>query len=283
MRVLVTGGAGQLGHDVLKQLHRMQIEAIGADKDEFDLLDTFAAQEFILACKPDTVIHCAAYTQVDQAEDEPDICRNINIAGTEHVAQACLKAGSSLCYLSTDYVFDGTLSGRAYEVSDRPNPLSVYGQSKYEGEKITAGLIANHYIVRTSWLFGSHGHNFVKTMLKMGEFSPSLRVVADQTGSPTYTADLARFLADLIQTENFGCYHVTNSGFCSWADFAAEIFVQMGWPVAVERIPSVDYPTKATRPKNSRLSPQSIIQAGLPLLPDWKDGLSRFLKEINAV
>jgi len=281
MRVIVTGGAGQLGYDVLKRLRQAQIEAIGADIEEFDLLDASAAQEFIAFHKPDAVIHCAAYTKVDQAEDEPELCRKINIDGTENVAQACRKSGSRLCYLSTDYVFDGT-SPNPYEVDDAPNPLSVYGQSKYEGEKITTALMANHYIVRTSWLFGSHGHNFVKTMLALGKNSPSLRVVADQIGSPTYTPDLARFLVDLIQTEHFGCYHGTNSGFCSWADFAEEIFNQTKQPVTVERIPSSAYPTKAIRPKNSRLSRQSIIQAGLAPLPDWQDGLARFLKEINA-
>jgi len=281
MRVLVTGGAGQLGYDVLKRLHQLQIEAIGADKDEFDILNASATQEFIAFHKPDAVIHCAAYTQVDQAEDEPELCKRINITGTENVAQTCRKIGSNLCYLSTDYVFDGT-SQSPYEVNDRPNPLSVYGYSKYEGEKITSALMANHYIVRTSWLFGSHGHNFVKTMLKLGKSSPSLRVVADQIGSPTYTADLARFLVDLIQTEDFGCYHGTNAGFCSWADFAEEVFRQIGWSVTVEHIPSTGYPTKAIRPKNSRLSKQSIIQAGLSPLPNWKDGLARFLKEIDT-
>jgi len=280
MRVLVTGGAGQLGYDLLKRLHQLQIEAIGADKDEFDILDALATQEFIVFHKPDVVIHCAAYTQVDQAEDEPELCKRINITGTENVAQICRKIGSSFCYLSTDYIFDGT-SQDPYETNDPPNPLSVYGHSKYEGEKITAALMVNHYIVRTSWLFGSHGHNFVKTMLKLSQSSSQLRVVADQIGSPTYTADLARFLVDLIQTENFGCYHGTNAGFCSWADFAEEIFRQLGRPVMVEHIPSAGYPTKAIRPKNSRLSKQSIIQADLLPLPGWKDGLARFLKEIN--
>jgi dTDP-4-dehydrorhamnose reductase len=281
MRVLVTGGAGQLGYDVLKRLRRMRIEAIGADKDEFDILDASATQKFIALHKPDAVIHCAAYTQVDQAEDEPELCKKINIAGTENVAQACRKVGGRLCYLSTDYVFDGT-SQDPYEANDPPNPLSVYGQSKYEGEKITSALLANHYIVRTSWLFGSNGHNFVKTMLKLGKSPPSLRVVADQIGSPTYTADLARFLVDLIQTENFGCYHGTNTGFCSWAEFAEEVFMQAGWSVTVEHISSAGYPARAIRPKNSRLSKESVTQAGLPLLPDWQDGLARFLKEINT-
>ena len=282
MRVLVTGAAGQLGSDVAKKLRQIGMETIGADLKEFDILDGKATRNFVNDCKPDMVVHCAAYTKVDQAEAEADLCQRINAGGTENIALACRECGSGLCYLSTDYVFDGTAE-RPYETGDVPNPISVYGKSKYKGEQLAASLVPNHYILRTSWVFGENGNNFVKTMLNLGRHHQNLRVVSDQIGSPTYTVDLADLIASLIRTEKFGIYHGTNSGYCSWADFAAEIFRQTNWNVTVERIPSSAYPTKAERPKNSRLSKQCLINSGLSLLPDWQDGLARFLKEIKAI
>jgi len=282
VRVLVTGAAGQLGSDVAKKLRQIGMETIGADLKEFDILDGKATRNFVNDCKPDMVVHCAAYTKVDQAEAEADLCQRINAGGTENIALACRECGSGLCYLSTDYVFDGTAE-RPYETGDVPNPISVYGKSKYRGEQLAASLVPNHYILRTSWVFGENGNNFVKTMLNLGRHHQNLRVVSDQIGSPTYTVDLADLIASLIRTEKFGIYHGTNSGYCSWADFAAEIFRQMNWDVTVARIPSSAYPTKAERPKNSRLSKQCLINSGLSLLPDWQDGLARFLKEIKAI
>jgi dTDP-4-dehydrorhamnose reductase len=282
MRVLVTGAAGQLGSDVVKKLRQIRMEAIGADLTEFDLLDGEATRGFVRDCKPDTVVHCAAYTKVDQAEEEPELCERVNASGTENIALACRESGSGLCYLSTDYVFDGTAE-EPYETGDVPNPVSVYGRSKYKGERLAASLVPNHYILRTSWVFGANGNNFVKTMLKLGRHQKTLWVVSDQIGSPTYTVDLADLIADLIRTGKFGIYHGTNSGCCSWADFAEEIFRQMNWNVQVERIPSSGYPAKAERPKNSRLSKQCLVQAGLSPLPQWQDGLARFLREIKAI
>lgn len=282
MRVLVTGAAGQLGSDVVKKLRQIRMETIGADLTEFDLLDGEATRGFVRDCKPDMVVHCAAYTKVDQAEEEPELCERVNASGTENIALVCRESGSGLCYLSTDYVFDGTAE-EPYETGDVPNPVSVYGRSKYEGERLAASLVPNHYILRTSWVFGANGNNFVKTMLKLGRHQKTLWVVSDQIGSPTYTVDLADLIADLIRTGKFGIYHGTNSGCCSWADFAEEIFRQMNWNVQVERIPSSGYPTKAERPKNSRLSKQCLVQAGLSPLPQWQDGLARFLREIKAI
>jgi len=282
MRVLVTGAAGQLGSDLVKRLRETQIETIGADLEDFDITDDKATYNFVGHCRPDMVVHCAAYTKVDQAEEEPDLCGRINVEGTKNLAAACRESGSGLCYISTDYVFDGKTEF-PYETDDAPNPVSVYGRSKYQGEQLTVALVPNHYILRTSWVFGKNGHNFVKTMLRLGENNKSLRIVSDQISSPTYTVDLACLITDLIRTGKHGTYHGTNSGFCSWADFAEEIFRQMNWDVAIERIRSSDYPTKAIRPKDSRLSKHSLVQAGLLPLPDWQDGLVRFLKEIKAI
>ena len=282
MRVLVTGAAGQLGLDVVKKLRQTHLEAIGADLKEFNILDGSATRKFVKDCKPDMVVHCAAYTKVDQAEEEPELCERVNGCGTENIALACRESGSGLCYLSTDYVFDGTAE-KPYEPGDAPNPISVYGRSKYKGEQLAASLVPKHYILRTSWVFGENGNNFVKTMLNLGRHHQNLRVVSDQIGSPTYTVDLADLISSLIRTEKFGIYHGTNSGYCSWADFAEEIFRQMNWNVTVERIPSSAYPAKAARPKNSRLSKQCLIHAGLSPLPQWQDGLARFLKEIKAI
>ncbi|MBN1546104.1 MAG: dTDP-4-dehydrorhamnose reductase [Syntrophaceae bacterium] len=282
MRTLVTGAAGQLGADVLKCLQKAPMEVIGVDLKEVDITDENATHKFLNNCKPDVMVHCAAYTKVDQAEEEAALCESINIEGTRNIATACRDLDSVLCYLSTDYVFDGK-SDMPYETQDPPNPISVYGRSKYEGEKLVAALVPKHYILRTSWVFGANGHNFVNTMLRLGKENTKIRVVADQVGSPTYTVDLAGLIRDLIQTGKYGIFHGTNSGFCTWADFAEEIFRQMNWSVTVDRIPTSAYPLKATRPMNSRLSQQCLIDAGLSPLPAWQDGLTRFLREINAI
>ena len=282
MKVLVTGITGQLGCDVMKELQRRSIEAIGASRQEFSLTDHAAARQFITAAKPDAIIHCAAYTAVDKAEDEPQLCEEVNAAATKNIAGICRDIGAKLIYISTDYVFPG--SGESfYEPMDAKGPQNVYGRSKLLGEEAVQELLTAYFIVRISWVFGKNGKNFIKTMLKLAESHDALTVVDDQIGSPTYTADLARLLVDMVQTEQYGIYHATNEGVCSWAGFAAEIFRQAGKNVTVTPVPSSAYPTKATRPKNSRLSKKCLDDAGFRHLPAWQDALGRYLKEIGEL
>lgn len=280
MRVLVTGVNGQLGHDVVKELNKQGIANAGYDRQHFDLVDPAAVMDAVRAYAPTHIIHCAAYTAVDQAEDEPELCHAVNATGTQNMATAAKTIGAKLLYISTDYVFDG--AGTEPYATDHPTaPQSVYGASKLAGEQAVQATLAQHYIVRISWVFGINGNNFVKTMLRLGAERSELNIVADQIGSPTYTADLAPLLAQLIQTDNYGIYHATNAGFCSWADFAAEIFAQAGLPTVVNPIPSEAFPTKATRPKNSRLDKSSLAIASLSPLPSWQEALQHYLKELN--
>ena len=278
--ILVTGITGQLGFDVLKELKGRGKEVIGTTRKEISLTTEDGAKNFILDKKPDTVIHCAAYTAVDKAESEEELALTINGFGTRWVAEACREVGAKMIYVSTDYVFGG--DGRTpYEVHDEKNPVNVYGRSKLLGEDAVSAILARHFIVRVSWVFGINGKNFVKTMLRLAETRDKLRVVNDQIGSPTYTVDLAKLLADMVSTEKYGVYHASNEGFCSWADFAEEIFKQAGLNVEVEGIPTIDYPTPARRPFNSRLSKKSLDDAGFNRLPDWQDAVKRFLVELN--
>ena len=280
MRILVTGLGGQLGYDVCKVLDERHIENKGVDLADFDITDAKATHEYILSYRPDAVIHCSAWTAVDKAEDELDTVRAVNVEGTRNIATACKEIGAKMLYLSTDYVFPGT-GDQFYEPDDPTGPLSAYGATKLEGELAVKELLDHYFIVRISWVFGKNGNNFVKTMLRLAETKSELNVVCDQIGSPTYTADLALLLCDMIMTEKYGTYHATNEGICSWADFAEEIFRLAGKQVKVNHIPTSEYPTRAVRPLNSRMSKDKLEQEGFARLPDWKDALKRYLMELE--
>ena len=280
MKVLVTGCAGQLGYDVTEQLAARSIGFIATDKADFDLTNAEAVRGFIEASKPDAVIHCAAYTAVDKAEDDAANCYKVNIEGTQNLVDACKNLDVKFIYISTDYVFNGKKEG-PYEVEDKPDPLTVYGMTKLEGENRVRRSIAKHFIVRTAWVFGKNGNNFVKTMLRLGHERDTINVVCDQFGSPTYTKDLAKLVCDMLYSDKYGTYHATNEGFCSWAEFAYEIMQLSGLNSRISPITSSEYPTKAHRPENSRLSKQKLIDNGFEPLPDWKNALARFLNDIE--
>ena len=279
MKVLVTGVGGQLGYDVSRELEKRNIDCIGADKPEFDITDFDAAHKYITSYMPDAVIHCSAYTAVDKAEDEPELCHLVNAVGTENIAKICKEIDAKMIYISTDYVFDGTKDG-FYEVDDIPNPINVYGKTKLAGEKVVQEILEKYFIVRISWVFGINGNNFVKTMLRLGKERNELNVVADQIGSPTYTADLAQLLVDMVQTEKYGIYHATNEGECSWAEFAEEIFKVAGMDVKVNHIKTLEYPTKAKRPFNSRMSKEKLFLYDFYKLAVWKDSVRDFLGKL---
>ncbi len=274
--ILVTGITGQLGYDVVRELERRGEDFIGTTRKEIDLSTEDGAKNFILKNKPEAVIHCAAYTAVDKAESEAELALTVNGFGTRRMAEACREIGAKMLFVSTDYVFGGD-GDSPYEVSDEKSPVNIYGKSKLLGEDAVNAIVRNHFIVRVSWVFGSNGKNFVKTMLNLGAKNKKVRVVSDQIGSPTYTADLAPLLVDMIHTDKYGIYHATNEGFCSWADFAKEIFKQAGLKTQVENILTADYPTPAKRPFNSRLSKKSLDDAGFSRLPTWQDAVKRFL------
>jgi dTDP-4-dehydrorhamnose reductase len=280
MKVLVTGCGGQLGFDVAKRLQEENIECIAATRAEMDITNFAKTEEFILSKHPDCVIHCAAYTAVDKAEDDEAACRSVNSEATGCIARACQKIGAKLIYISTDYVFSGE-GDKFYETDDAPSPLGVYGRTKLEGELLVKAALAKYFIVRISWVFGKNGKNFIKTMLRLAKTHDALTVVGDQIGSPTYTKDLAELLVKMAQTEKYGTYHATNEGICSWADFAKKIFELSGKKVKVEPIPSEQYPTRAKRPHNSRLSKKSLDEGGFSRLPNWEDALKRYLDEIK--
>ena len=280
MKVLVTGFAGQLGHDVAAELADRGISCVAADKAYFDLTNHESVKGFVSACRPDVIVHCAAYTAVDKAEEDSATCYNVNINGTRYLCDAAAENQAKIIYVSTDYVFDGE-KNEPYEVDDTTSPQSVYGATKLEGENVVRNSTAKHFIVRTAWVFGANGNNFVKTMLRLGAERDTLNVVCDQYGSPTYTKDLARLLCDMVQSDKYGTYHATNEGFCSWADFACEIMHQAGLNARIVPIPSSEYPAKAKRPMNSRLSKQKLIDSGFAPLPDWQDALGRYLEDIQ--
>lgn len=279
MKILVTGAGGQLGHDVCLKLGG---EAVGVDIANFDITNRDAVCAYIEKLRPDTIIHCAAYTAVDKAESEPELCRSINALGTHWLAEAANNIDAKFLYISTDYVFDGTLD-RSYDIDDAPNPLSVYGRTKLEGEQVVQSIVKKHFIVRTSWVYGANGGNFVNTMLRLGRERGEVSVVADQIGSPTYTKDLADLVGVMIHTDKYGVYHATNEGFCSWAEFAAEVMRQSGSACGITKIPSEEYPTKAVRPKNSRMSKTSLDKAGFERLPEWKDALERYMLALGTI
>lgn len=280
MRVFVTGVKGQLGYDVMNELEKQGLEGIGVDIDEMDITDADQVNKVIKEAAPDAVIHCAAYTAVDAAEDNEEICRKVNAQGTENIAKVCEELDIKMMYISTDYVFNGQ-GERPWEPNDEREPLNVYGQTKYEGELAIEEHVKKFFTVRIAWVFGVNGKNFIKTMLNLGKTHDHLTVVNDQTGSPTYTYDLARLLVDMIQTDKYGRYHATNEGICTWYEFACEIFKQAGMNVFVAPVSSDEYPAKAKRPSNSRMDKSKLTANGFTPLPTWQDALSRYLKEIQ--
>ena len=279
MRVLVTGVKGQLGYDVMNELAGRGHEGIGVDIQEMDITDAASVEKVITEAAPDAVIHCAAYTAVDAAEDNVDLCRRVNAGGTENIARVCKALNCKMMYISTDYVFNGQ-GTRPWEPDDKREPLNVYGQTKYEGE-LAVETLEKFFLVRIAWVFGVKGKNFIKTMLNLGKTRDHLTVVADQVGSPTYTYDLARLLVDMIETDKYGRYHATNEGLCSWYEFACEIFKQAGMNVTVSPVTSDQYPAKAKRPMNSRMDKSKLDEMGFKRLPSWQDALGRYLKEIQ--
>lgn len=279
MRVLVTGVKGQLGYDVMNELAGRGHEGIGVDIQEMDITDAASVEKVITEAAPDAVIHCAAYTAVDAAEDNVDLCRRVNAGGTENIARVCKALNCKMMYISTDYVFNGQ-GTRPWEPDDKREPLNVYGQTKYEGE-LAVETLEKFFLVRIAWVFGVNGKNFIKTMLNLGKTRDHLTVVADQIGSPTYTYDLARLLVDMIETDKYGRYHATNEGLCSWYEFACEIFKQAGMNVTVNPVTSDQYPAKAKRPMNSRMDKSKLDEMGFKRLPSWQDALGRYLKEIQ--
>ena len=299
MKVLVTGVCGQLGHDIIRELVRRRHDAIGSDIApeyggilaemsaagityvQLDITDEVAVKRVLAEVKPDAVIHCAAWTAVDAAEDCEDKVYAINVGGTEHIASVCYEIGARMMYISTDYVFSG--QGEAPWQPDCKvfMPLSVYGKTKLEGERSVGRLLEKFFVVRVSWAFGVNGRNFIETMLELGKKSDNLRVVCDQIGTPTYTLDLARLLVDMIETDKYGYYHASNEGgYISWADFAKEIFRQAGMNTRVTPVTTAEYGlAKAVRPFNSRLDKSKLVEQGFAPLPDWRDALARYLAE----
>ena len=303
MKVLVTGVAGQLGHDVVNELVKRGHEAVGTDLAEtyagvqdgsavvtapyvsLDITDEAVVEAVINDVKPDAVVHCAAWTAVDLAEDEDkhDKIVAVNVKGTENIAKACKKVDCKMVYLSTDYVFDGQ-GEKAWDADCKDyKPLNVYGQTKLDGELAVSSILDKYFIVRIAWVFGLNGNNFIKTMLNVGKKYDTVRVVNDQIGTPTYTYDLARLLVDMIETDKYGYYHATNEGgYISWYDFCCEIYRQAGYETKVLPVTTAEYGlSKAARPFNSRLDKSKLVKNGFQPLPTWQDALSRYLKEIG--
>lgn len=303
MKVLVTGVAGQLGHDVMNELHKRGYEGVGSDIApkysgaddgtavtkmdyvQMDITNSEEVTETIKKVNPDVVVHCAAWTAVDLAEEKEnkDKVMAINVGGTENIARVCKELDCKMVYISTDYVFDGYGTRPWEEDCKDYAPLNVYGESKLMGEKVVSLNLEKYFIVRIAWVFGVNGNNFIKTMLKVGKKFDTLKVVNDQVGTPTYTYDLSRLLVDMIETDKYGYYHATNEGgYISWYDFACEIFKQAGYKTKVNPVTTEEYGvSKARRPFNSRLNKTKLVDNGFTPLPDWKDALSRYLKEID--
>lgn len=303
MKVLVTGVAGQLGHDVMNELHKRGYEGVGSDIApqysgaddgtavtkmdyvQMDITNSEEVTETIKKVNPDVVVHCAAWTAVDLAEESEnkEKVMAINVGGTENIARVCKKLDCKMVYISTDYVFDGYGTRPWEEDCKDYAPLNVYGESKLMGEKVVSLNLEKYFIVRIAWVFGVNGNNFIKTMLKVGKKFDTLKVVNDQIGTPTYTYDLSRLLVDMIETDKYGYYHATNEGgYISWYDFACEIFKQAGYKTKVNPVTTEEYGvSKARRPFNSRLNRTKLVENGFTPLPDWKDALSRYLKEID--
>lgn len=303
MKVFVTGVAGQLGHDVMNELAKRGYEGVGSDIAErysgvedgsavttmpyvqLDITDETAVAQTLIKIAPDVVIHCAAWTAVDLAEDEDKVerVRAINVHGTEYIAKVCKTLNCKMVYISTDYVFDGQGNTPWKPDCKEYSPLNVYGQTKLEGELAVSRVLDKYFIVRIAWVFGVNGKNFIKTMLNVGKNYNTVKVVNDQIGSPTYTYDLARLLIDMVETEKYGYYHATNEGnYISWYDFTCEIFRQVGYKTNVVPVTTQEYGvSKAARPFNSRLDKSKLVENGFVPLPTWQDALERYLKEID--
>ena len=281
MKIMVTGISGQLGYDVLNELKKRKISCIGVDRTSFDITNSKAVEDWIYSYAPDAIIHCSAYTAVDKAEIEPQLCKLVNENGTQNIASCCKKISAKMIYISSDYVFDGNKLG-CYEVDDAVNPQNIYGLSKLGGENAVKNTLEQYFIVRTSWAFGINGNNFVKTILNLAKKNTELNIVCDQIGSPTYTYDLAKLLCDMVNTEKYGVYHATNSGNCSWAEFAEEILKDAGIPIKINYLTTKQYPTRAKRPKNSCLSKRKLIDNGFSQLRDWHEALADYIKILEA-
>ena len=286
IKILVTGVKGQLGYDCVRELkERGYTNVLGIDKETLDITDEEKVLSFIKEYKPDVVMHNAAWTQVDKAEEMKDLVYKVNALGPKYIAKACKEVGAKMVYISTDYVFDGK-GETPFEVDSPKNGLSTYGKTKGEGEDFVTSILDKYFIVRISWVFGVNGNNFVKTMLKLADMGKTeLNVVCDQIGSVTYTYDLSKLLCDMIETEKYGIYHATNEGYISWAEFAREIFKLSNKNVKVNDVTTLEYkklvPNQTDRPLNSRMSKDSLDKKGFNRLPDWKDALKRYLKELS--
>jgi dTDP-4-dehydrorhamnose reductase len=283
-KILVTGVKGQLGFDCVRELtERGYKNVLGIDKDELDITDEKAVDKFITDYQPDVVMHNAAWTAVDKAEQMPDAVYKVNALGPKYIAEACKKVGAVMFYISTDYVFDGK-GTRFFETNDPKNGLSVYGKTKGQGEDFIRGLLTKYFIIRISWAFGSNGHNFIRTMISLADNGKKeLSIVDDQIGSPTYTYDLSKLMCDMMVTEKYGTYHATNEGVCSWAEFADFIFKTAGLTVKVNPVSTEEYrklvPNQAARPLNSRMSKESLVKAGFRKMPTWQDATERYIHD----
>ena len=285
-KILVTGVNGQLGYDCVRELRKRGYTNVkGIDIEDLDITDEAAVYHYILDYNPEVVMHNAAWTAVDKAEEFPQKVYEVNALGAKYIAEACQKISAKMVYISTDYIFDGE-GTKEFEINDVRNGLSVYGKTKAKGEDFVIAALEQYFIVRISWVFGLHGNNFVKTMLKLADLGKKeINVVCDQIGSVTYTSDLSVLLCDMIETDRYGIYHATNEGIISWYDFAVEIFKQSNIVMKVNPVTTAEYtrlvPQQAKRPLNSRLSKKSLTSAGFHRLPDWKDALKRYLKEMK--
>lgn len=276
MKILVTGVKGQLGHDVVNELTKRDIEAVGVDIEEMDITDPVSVDRVIKETAPDAVIHCAAYTAVDAAEENEELCRKVNADGPQNIANVCKELDIKMIQISTDYVFGGE-GTHFWKPEDACEPQSVYGRTKYQGELAVRNTLEKYFIVRIAWVFGVNGKNFVKTMLNLAKTHDTIRVVNDQFGSPTYTYDLARLLADMVVTDKYGVYHATNEGICSWYEFACAIFQEAGISVNVVPVTTAEYAAKAKRPANSRMDNNKLTENGFEKLPAWQDALARYV------
>lgn len=276
MKIFVTGVKGQLGYDVVKELEKRGIEAVGVDVEEMDITDEASVDRVIREASPDAVIHCAAFTAVDAAEENEELCRRVNVEGPRNIAKVCKALDIKMIQVSTDYVFGGEGS-HFWKPEDACDPRSVYGRTKYEGELAVREILEKYFIVRIAWAFGINGKNFVRTMLNLAKTHDTIRVVNDQFGSPTYTHDLARLLVDMVLTEKYGIYHATNEGTCSWYEFACAIFKEAGVNVNVIPVTTAEYGAKAKRPANSRMENGKLEENGFEKLPCWQDALKRYV------
>lgn len=276
MKILVTGVKGQLGHDMVNELERRGMEALGVDIEEMDITDASSVERVIKDASPDAVIHCAAYTAVDAAEENEELCRRVNRDGSQNIANVCKELDIKMVYISTDYVFGGE-GQHFWKPEDQCDPQSVYGKTKYEGELAVMNTLDKYFIVRIAWVFGINGKNFVRTMLNLSKSHDTVRVVNDQFGSPTYTFDLARLLADMVVTDKYGIYHATNEGTCSWYEFACAIFKEAGVQINVVPVTTKEYAAKAKRPANSRMDNGKLAANGFEMLPAWQNALARYI------